>query len=61
MEMRKLLDKREVAALIGVAPRTINELVRRGDFPRPLRVGKIVRWTDKQIADWVSAKIAKRP
>jgi excisionase family DNA binding protein len=40
----KLLTKKDVADLLGLTERTVERLIARGLFPRPLKVGHSVRW-----------------
>lgn len=41
----KLLSARQVAALIGVHPRSVWRMAAAGDLPRPIRLGdRVVRW-----------------
>ena len=48
----------EVEALVGLSRSTIYELMRDGEFPLPLQVGKrAVRWHEREIAAW----LAERP
>ncbi len=42
---RYALDTKQLAALLGVHPRTVVRLVQRGELPPPIRLGpRILRW-----------------
>ena len=54
----RMLRRTEVEALVGLSRSTIYELMRDGEFPLPLQVGKrAVRWHEREIAAW----LAERP
>jgi len=45
----RLLTVREVGQLLGISPRTVWRLAAQaevglGDFPRPIRIGRLRRW-----------------
>lgn len=43
------LKKSEVCELLGVSPRTLDNLVMRREFPEGVRIGKWSYWTAKAI------------
>ena len=47
----------EVADYIGVVPGTIRNWVKKGEFPEPLSLGKLVKWRREDIEEW----LANRP
>jgi predicted DNA-binding transcriptional regulator AlpA len=49
-----LLDVRQVAVVCGCSTRHISRLAKTGQFPAPVRLGKLVRWTRKSIDKWLS-------
>jgi predicted DNA-binding transcriptional regulator AlpA len=51
--MQSLMTKADLAAFLQVAPRTVDQLRQRPDFPRPLRLGyKTVRWRREDVERW---------
>lgn len=48
-----MLDKPAAAGRIGVAPRTLNAMVSRGEFPPPVRLGKKAYWHTDVISTWL--------
>lgn len=50
-----LLNIKQVAAGLGCCPRMVQILVARGDLPAPLRLGRLVRWREADIADRLEA------
>ena len=47
-----LLDKQTVCARLGIAARTLENMVRDGQFPPPVRVGKHVFWSEVAVRRW---------
>lgn len=51
----RLLMRREVADRLHVSPKTLDKLVRRGIFPRPIRWSrKLVRWKESTVDDYLA-------
>ena len=53
-----LLDKRQVAQLLGICTRTLERLLARGVFPVPVRVGRSVKWFVTDVEAYL-AKLRK--
>lgn len=49
-----MIGKRELAAMLGCSPETIDRLRKRGAIPAPARLGVLVRWPRAVIPDWVA-------
>ncbi len=54
--IHRLLGTKEVCATLGVADRTLRNLVARGDFPPPFQVGGLNRWRPDDIVDWINSR-----
>lgn len=52
----KLLDKRQVAAKLTVSEGTIDNLIARGQFPQPLKIGASVRWLEADLDEYLRWK-----
>lgn len=48
-----LLDAREVAELLGVESKTIFRMSQRGDFPLPIKVGRLRKWSRRAVENWI--------
>jgi excisionase family DNA binding protein len=48
-----LIDRRAVAELLGISAGSVDNLVRRGEFPRPLRVGKLIKFNRAAVLAWI--------
>jgi len=47
-----LLDKEAVCQRLGIAARTLENMVGEGQFPPAVRVGKRVYWSEKAVRSW---------
>ena len=50
----ELLDVNAVAALLGASSRTVRRLADCGRMPRPVSLGRMVRWQRSVIEEWIS-------
>ena len=51
----ELLDVGAVAQLLGVSARHVYRLTDAGHMPKPVRLGRLVRWPRKSVLDWIAA------
>jgi len=57
METDRILRRKEVEAMIGLSRSTIYDSMSRGQFPRPLRIGrKAVGWRHSDISEWLNRR-----
>lgn len=55
--MDRLMTRAEVEEAVGVSRSTIYELMRRDQFPRPLKIGpRNVRWVENEVAAWLQSR-----
>lgn len=58
--VRALVGLREVAEHFEVTPRGIQKWVNRGEFPKPMRVGRrLLRWDVEVLNQWIEAGCPK--
>ncbi|MBM4041217.1 MAG: helix-turn-helix domain-containing protein [Planctomycetes bacterium] len=50
-----LLDVRAVAAIVGCSSRNVYRLSDGGRTPRPVKIGRLVRWRRADIETWIAA------
>lgn len=56
-EEDRLLNAKEVSALIGVSRTTLHRLVSASNFPKPVRVGKRAsRWRQSEVLVWMETR-----
>lgn len=46
----RVYDVEDVAAMYRISAQTVRNLVKRGELPQPLRVGRLFRWR-KEVID----------
>jgi excisionase family DNA binding protein len=52
---RRLLDAKQVGALLGCSWRTVLRLADRGAMPPGLKLGALRRWDSDQLEEWIAA------
>ncbi|HJW55343.1 MAG TPA: helix-turn-helix domain-containing protein [Burkholderiaceae bacterium] len=50
--LASLMKKSDVCVRFGISPRTVENMVKAGDFPPPVRIGKQVFWSEKALTVW---------
>lgn len=56
-----LLSKRQVCAALGdISDDTLDRMVKREQFPKPLRIGRSPKWTDGDVHAFIAARDAAR-
>lgn len=55
-----LLRLPAVAAIVGLKTTAIYMAVRRGEFPRPVKLGRISAWPESEIRAWIEDRKAER-
>ncbi|MGC8505006.1 MAG: helix-turn-helix transcriptional regulator [Acidithiobacillus sp.] len=48
----RLLTKADLCDQLTISPRTLENMVKAGDFPPPVRIGKHVYWSQKAVTAW---------
>jgi prophage regulatory protein len=57
MEQDRILRLPEVLTRVGFAASTVRALVRTGEFPRPVRLGRrALGWKESSITDWLETR-----
>ena len=57
----RLLFRSEVEHLVHLNRSTINSLIRAGESPRPLKLGRRrITWLEQDIATWIADKAQER-
>ncbi|MEI8170816.1 MAG: helix-turn-helix domain-containing protein [Rhodoferax sp.] len=51
-QLPALLTKAQVCTRLCIAPRTVEYMVKAGNFPPPVRIGKQVFWSEKSVFSW---------
>ncbi len=49
-----LVDTNKVAELLNLSPRTVWRLLSAGKLPKPVRIGRSVRWSLTKLESWIA-------
>lgn len=56
-----LLRRPEVEARTGLSRSTIYDWMKRGTFPRPVKLGaRVVAWRERDLNEWMSSREPQR-
>jgi predicted DNA-binding transcriptional regulator AlpA len=56
----RVVTAKELGKILAVAVRTIWRYDEEGKIPRPLRIGRSVRWRLNEIQDWLNCGAPRR-
>jgi len=60
-ELNRIVRKKELPKFTGLQRTTIDDLIRVGNFPKPIPLGKrSVGWLESELLDWQRARVAER-
>ena len=63
--MDEKIDQHDVAKYLGVSTRTVRTLIKRGDLPPPIRIGRKQFWLKDKFTRWLhdggTASVRLRP
>ncbi len=49
-----------VMDIVGLKTTAIYDAVARGEFPRPVKFGRVSAWSEAEVRAWVEARKAER-
>ncbi|MCE8540279.1 AlpA family transcriptional regulator [Ruegeria pomeroyi] len=53
----KILRRREVESIIKLSRSTIYNLMAKGEFPKPIKLGaRAIGWLESDIRDWLNQR-----
>jgi predicted DNA-binding transcriptional regulator AlpA len=60
--LHRVLTMADLPTFVGLRRSQIDELIRQGQFPRPVRPGLRRRraWLESEVIEWQASKIAER-
>jgi prophage regulatory protein len=59
----RIIRKRDLPAFTGLQRTAIEELIKRGEFPKPIPLsdtGRAVGWVEDEVIAWQHKRLAKR-
>jgi len=60
---QRIYRSRDLPSVTGLQRTLIGEMVKRGEFPRPIPLsdsGRAVGWLESDVVEWQKARAAKR-
>ncbi len=48
----KLLNKEQVCERLNISPRSVENWVKEGRFPPPVRIGRLNHWSETAVERW---------
>ena len=51
----RLLDTAEVMRRLSCGRTHLHNIIRRGEFPEPLKFGRMSRWRESTVDAWIAA------
>lgn len=55
--LRSISTATEVETLIGLKASQVYVLVKRGEFPAPIKIGAASRWSLRAVSAWMDARV----
>lgn len=53
MEAPRLIPLTELTMRIGVGKTKLYDMIKAGEFPKPIKIGKLSRWSTEQVSRWI--------
>jgi predicted DNA-binding transcriptional regulator AlpA len=50
------LRPKDVAALLDIGERSLSRYVESGAFPKPIRLGRSLRWSEQAVLKWIDSR-----
>ena len=52
--MEKLLNEKEVSNIVSFKRTRLFEMIKAGNFPKPIKFGRNNRWLQSEIESWLN-------
>jgi prophage regulatory protein len=60
--IQRLIRLPQVKAMVGLGRSSIYDRIKKGEFPKPIKVGRVSGWIEAEVEVWISEQIqASRP
>ncbi|EOH9010346.1 TPA: helix-turn-helix transcriptional regulator [Citrobacter freundii] len=59
-EEDQLIDMKYITAHSGLSDKYFYSIIRRGTFPRPIKLGRSSRWKKSEFDKWIEERVAAR-
>ena len=59
---QRLIRLPEVRAMVGLGTTSIYDKIKKGEFPKQVKLGRLSGWVEAEVEGWISQQIqASRP
>lgn len=56
----RLIDGRTADKITGTKRSHRYELMRRGEYPQPVKIGKLTRFSERECVEWIQRRLEAR-
>jgi excisionase family DNA binding protein len=60
-DLTRLLTRADLSERLQISKRTISRMLSSGELPRPAKIGRLVRWRESDIAQFIERMIDQKP
>ncbi len=53
----RLIRLPQVKAMVGLGTTAIYDKIKKGGFPRQIKLGRLSGWVESEVQDWISQQI----
>ena len=53
----RLVDMAFITSYTGLTDKWFYKLIKDGDFPKPIKLGRSSRWTESEVKGWLKKRI----
>lgn len=58
--MPKLLGTKDLAALLGISLRKLEQMIERGELPAHVRLGRTRKWKEDHVQQWLDGMFTEK-
>ena len=59
---QRLIRLPEVRAMVGLGTTSIYDKIKKGNFPKQVKLGRLSGWVEAEVQEWINRQIgARRP
>jgi prophage regulatory protein len=57
---QRLIRLPEVRAMVGLGTTSIYDKIKKGEFPKQVKLGRLSGWVEAEVQEWISRQIGAR-
>lgn len=55
----KIIRLPQVKEMVGLGTTAIYDKMKKGDFPRQIKIGRLSGWLESEVKDWIMEQVRK--